>query len=363
MKSIVVFVPGGMMTPAGGERVIANLSNELTKKGYKIHIITFNGKNSYYKIDDDVYIKSLDINKSKNYLFRKIQPLFYLKKYRKIIKEIKPDIIIHSGVVAVIFSSLSLFGKKRNLTMMSWEHSSFFQPTYKILNILRNVFYPKLKTIVVLNKTDEIAYSNLFGSEKVKRISNPLPWKSKQNSNLDEKVLIAVGRYQEVKGFDILLKIFKEINLNHPDWKLKIFGKDEGEKENLKVQAFELGISDNVEFNDPVENIKNEYLHSSIYVMTSRFESFGMVLLEAKECGLPIVSFDCESGPRDIINNGKDGYLVDYMNEYEFKNKVLSLIKDNELRKSFGKSAKIDAEAYSLEYIVSQWDELLKEGV
>ncbi|QXM06680.1 glycosyltransferase family 4 protein [Crassaminicella indica] len=355
MKKIVFFIPFGMETPGGAERVLATIANALSNKSYNIKIITFNQEKSFYKLNDNVQIISLGLSKSKNYVYRKIQPLLYMGKFRKIIKKISPNVIITLGIDGVIFKMIALLFFNRKIKKIAWEHNSYFQPTYKILNFLRTFVYKYLDKVFVLNTTDGQVYKKLFGEEKICIMPNPVPWESTKVSNLSERVIVAVGRYQDVKGFDFLIKAFKDVVNTCPEWKLKIFGKDEGDKEKLSNLVRKLRLEENVELNDVKSDIKEAYLNSSIYVMSSKFECFPMVLLEAKECGLPIVSFDCPSGPRDLVEDGEDGYLARYLDIDDLSKKIKKLTTDQETRIKFGKKAKVNVEKYKLKEIEKKW--------
>ena len=151
------------------------------------------------------------------------------------------------------------------------------------------------------------------------RIPNPIVFESNKVSKLEEKTVISVGRLSEIKGFDNLIKAFKKVNLKYPNWKLKIFGEDFGEEKKIKKLIRNLELDKNVLIMGHSENLKFEYLKSSMFVMSSKFECFPMVLLEAKEIGLPIIAFDCESGPRDLIVHERDGFLIkpENIKEYE----------------------------------------------
>lgn len=116
----------------------------------------------------------------------------------------------------------------------------------------------------------------------------------------------------------------------------------------------------NVKFHNPVINIKDKYLESSIMLLTSRSEGFGMVLIEAMECGLPCVSFDCPSGPADIIKNDEDGFLINLEDVNAMTDKISLLIENKELRKTMGEHAKKNVKRFSPDNIVRLWDELFK---
>ena len=190
-------------------------------------------------------------------------------------------------------------------------------------------------------------------------ISNPLSFYPEQSSNLESKTVIAVGKQSFQKGFDRLLQSWAQVQEKHPDWNLEIYGKYDA-SQRLDVLASELNIANSVQFFEPEKNIQAKYLASSIYVMSSRFEGFGMVLTEAMACGVPCVSFDCPCGPSDIIKNNEDGFLVPNGDVKAMATKIIALIENEELRKTMGQKAKVNVKRYLPEVICQQWDKLFK---
>ena len=159
----------------------------------------------------------------------------------------------------------------------------------------------------------------------------------------------------------MLIETWKYVAEKHTDWKLRIIG--EGHLKNDVVNRInELNLNQSIEILAPTKDIYKHYYESSIYLMTSEFEALPMVLIEAKTCGLPCVSFDVVSGPNEIIRGNEDGFLVDYSNLKEIANKVCVLIEDEELRKKFGINARKDAlERFSQSKIYKEWDKLLNK--
>ena len=178
-------------------------------------------------------------------------------------------------------------------------------------------------------------------------------------AELKANKVIAVGRHVYEKGFDRLLKIWQKVVINHPDWHLDIYGKS---NDNMDLQKLATTlIINNVTFFDPVKDINLKYQEASIYLLTSRFEGFGMVLIEAMESGLPCIAYDCPCGPRAIITNNEDGFLIENGNECDYINAVESLICDKEKRFEMGKKAKISSLKYNIDTIMPLWNTLFKD--
>ncbi|MCB0752639.1 MAG: glycosyltransferase, partial [Ignavibacteriae bacterium] len=178
-------------------------------------------------------------------------------------------------------------------------------------------------------------------------IPNPLSFNNNDVEFHDqrEKIVLAVGNHGFQKGYDRLLKIWEKVISEHPDWKLNIFGKIDSEMKHLKL-AEKLNITESINFFSPTKNIGKEYQKAAIYVMSSRSEGFGMVLIEAMSFGLPCIAFDCPHGPRDIISNGQNGFLIENGNIEEFSNAVSFFIKNEEIRLKMGLRAKKSVQRY-----------------
>jgi glycosyltransferase involved in cell wall biosynthesis len=201
---------------------------------------------------------------------------------------------------------------------------------------------------------------NLWGWENSVVIPNAQTFDCDIPSCLQNKQVIAVGRYTYQKGFDMLIDAWKYVVLKNREWKLIIVG--EGElRDELKAQINNANVQDYVKFLPATNNIQEIYRESSILVMSSRYEGFGMVLLEAHTMGVPTISFDCKCGPSEIINHGKDGFLIKEGDVQDMSEKLLLLMENDDLRKEFGNKAFKNAKRYSENLIMHKWVELFKQ--
>ena len=187
-------------------------------------------------------------------------------------------------------------------------------------------------------------------------IYNPLPFFPKRLSDVSQKQVIAVGRYVPQKGFDRLIPAWSIVNKRHPDWTLRIYG--DGMRQRLQQQIDELNVTSSCILEHTVEDIVEKYCESSIFVLSSRYEGFGMVIIEAMACGVPPVSFACPCGPRDIITDDKNGLLVDNGDIEGLAEKICYLIENEDIRQKMGQQAHTDVQRFKIEHIALQWKEL-----
>jgi glycosyltransferase involved in cell wall biosynthesis len=193
-------------------------------------------------------------------------------------------------------------------------------------------------------------------------IPNPLPMMPKTVSPLTEKRFIAVGRYYQEKGFDLLLEAWSKVYQQHPYWRLEIFG--DGERKNYEAIRDRLGIPASCcIINGRSNNIEQEYLKSSVFVCSSRFEGFGMVIIEAMACGLAVASFDCPWGPSSILANGEDGILVENENTELLADAIISLMDNPEKLSTLAKNATVNVQRFQMDIIAHQWKELFENLV
>jgi glycosyltransferase involved in cell wall biosynthesis len=234
-------------------------------------------------------------------------------------------------------------------------------------NFIKNLFakfwmyslVSKLKHLdqfVVLTEEDKKAWAEL---PNICVISDPLSFCPTQRSSLSIKRVIAVGRYVYQKGFDQLLQAWATIERQYPEWQLVVFG--DGNRTPYEQQMKELGIDDNrCHLYGPTTDIQQEYVNSSIFVFSSRFEGFGMVLVEAMACGLPVVSFDCPCGPKDIVKDGEDGILVENGNIELLATSLSKMMRDEALRQAMSQAALKNVQRFRIEQIAEQWRKIFE---
>lgn len=383
MMNILYLIPS--LTNSGGmERVLTDKVNYLTKTGkYNVIIVTTDMQDNeipFYELDSRVsvvnfkiYFNSIfslnlisKINKNKKLLG------LYEENLLSFIAEHQVDICISMGAKELEFFSkldvpvVKIFESHFNPTVRSsfvvgHKGSSLF---WRILGKYRDWQYlqqtKNLDQVVVLTKNAQIEWKKTHNN--VCLINNPSPFEtiSDKIDFKEYKRAIAIGRLEDQKGFDLLIESWRNVYYKYPNWKLDIFG--EGSKKDLLQKKINENKLDQViTLKGVTRNVQQELLTSDFYVMSSRYEGLPMVLLESIANGLPIVSFDCPTGPAEIIENNDCGILVLNGNIKDLSEKIISMIENVDVRKKMSTIAIEKAKKYSIELIMRQWEQLFTE--
>lgn len=355
----LLYITNQISAAAGLERVLSIKASTLADSfGYDVHIITLNQGNQelFYKFSDKITQHDLKVPINKiGYLYQ------YAKQVKTKVKEIKPDVIsvcddgIKGFYLPIILNASCPIIYERHASKYISVNSKGWKAKFKfyIFSKLMHWGAKSFDSFVVLteNNVKEWQLNN------IEVIPNPLSFYPSETSSLINKKIIAVGSHYHQKGFDMLLNIWASLSSKFHDWELDIYGKFDTEKTYIKL-AKSLGIEHRVHFHMPVKNIGDKYKEASIYAMTSRSEGFGMVLTEAMAYGVPCISFDCPSGPRDIISNNEDGFLVPNSERDTYTHKLELLMENERLRINMGKAARLKAKKYLPNSIMQQWHHL-----
>lgn len=283
------------------------------------------------------------------------------EKFIKYLNSKKYDVII--GVEGYYSLLLGIICNNLTSKVIGWQHNSFHayfntpnKYNYK-QDELFQTYIEKLDKYIVLTDEDKIEVEKAF-SAKCHRIYNPLSFTSSAKSKCADKKVISVGRLvKDQKGFDLLIKAFTAIAPKCRDWKLQIVG-DGKERESLNNLINELNMSEQIKIVPFTNHIEEYYLHSSIFVSSSRWEGFGLVITEAMECGVPVIAFE-NSGPKEIINkNNENGILVPRNDIDALSKAILDLIQNEKKRTQISKKSIERAKDFSIENIVNQWNEI-----
>lgn len=376
----IVYITPSIHTADGAARVLTMKANYFAEHfGYDITILLTEGKGLpfFYPVSDKIKIINYDLNFEQlwNCPFWKKFFIYIPKqiKYRKLVRKdlmrIRPDITMSLLRREINFINDIHDGSRKmgeihvhrdNYRNFKGEKNNF------IMNLFAKVWskqlvnnLKKLDRFVVLTEKDRNLWIEL---NNVEVIPNPLPFMPAAVSPLTEKRVIAVARYSREKGIDLLLQAWAEVEKRTNDWRLEIFG--DGDTTSFEALADQLGIDRNrCKLNGRTSNIEQEYLKSSLAVCSSRFEGFGMIIVEAMVCGLPVVSFDCPWGPRSIIKDGEDGLLVENGHVDKLAGAMVSLMEDADKRNLFANNAVRNVQRFRMENIANQWRKLFESIV
>jgi len=221
--------------------------------------------------------------------------------------------------------------------------------------------YPRLDALTVLTERDRLAYDeHLEGGVRTVLIPNSARDMGGGTADLGARTVIAAGRLSPQKGYDLLIPAWKRVAERHPDWRLEIHGSGPMKAE-LKALVAGHGLGDVVTLAGPSDDLGSDMDRASIFVLSSRFEGLPLVLLEAMSKGLAVVSFDCPTGPADIVDDHRNGLLVPAEDVDRLGRAILELIDDEALRRRCGAAAVDTARAYSMEAVGPRWEALLRE--
>lgn len=359
----IVYLLRDYINPGGIERIVANKANYLVEAGYQIYIVSLFSKEEqpFFKFNPNITFHCLDLIDNKN-----LEQEF-LKELDKYLDIINPDIVISTGIGVLN----SMFKIKNNCHKILELHFAKYKKKYKLASldkywfgrIITNIYSYKRNNVakkydVLVSLTNEDR-KDWRGLDNIVTIPNSLSFIPKSTSDLTAKKVIAVGRYTNQKGFDHLIDIWAIVNKKYPNWRLSIYGEG-GKKKRLQNQINQLDLDKCIELNEPTKDVEKELINSSVYVMSSNYEGFGLVLVEAMSCGLPAISFDCKCGPKDIITEGEDGFLIKMNDNNAFAEKLCLLIENEELRYSMGQRAAENMNRFHIDKVMPQWISLFE---
>ena len=244
-----------------------------------------------------------------------------------------------------------------SVTKIGQEHLYLSKYKPPLRDAIRH-HYPSLDLVVSLTERDAADYRALLGpGARVTTIPNAVPRRPPADDSARERVVLAAGRMSRQKGWDRLIPAFGVLAREHPDWTLRLFSQGQADlMAKLVAQIAEEGLGDRVELPGFTRRLPQEMERASIFAMSSRFEGFPMVLLEAMSCGLPPVSFDCPNGPAEMIDHGRNGLLVPQNDVMALGQRLSELAADEERRRAMGAAARESSRQYTAEAVYEQWE-------
>lgn len=376
----LVYIYKSFANKAGMERILSDKMNYFVRNcGYDITFITYEQGTHSFPYALDKRIKVIDLNTRFVSIYRynnilRIIKGFSLKvRLKKRLADVlykeKPHVVVCTTYDFNISECILDLPYKFVVESHTFINDILSVKSYNNV-ILRNMVkkidnwhYSKInkaKTLVTLTKADKKDFEKNI-SINIKIIPNMItyypteitPYHKRQNR------IICVGRLHQQKGFDLMIEAWALIAKKYPTWKVDIFGHGDL-RNNLQKQISDNNLCDSIKIHNPTDKIYDEYMNSSIYALSSRFEGFGLVLIEAMSCGIPCVSFDCPNGPSEIITHREEGLLVPPENVLEYAKALEWMINNKEEREKMSRKARKSALKYTYNNIMPQWEKMFE---
>lgn len=354
----IVYLYSSLAIMGGVERVLVDKMNYLVNHGYEVYMFTSDqGQHPIpYKLDERVHFCDLQIRFHSQYQYRGWQRIkegkrlrcLYHKRLKEKLEEIHPDILVCTTSQDV----RGILRIKGYIPLIVESHVNFLHPDSWLSlarTLYNNYWIGKADSVVTLTHGDADNWKHV--SRHVHIIPNIVHLNEMgRYSNCVNKRAIFVGRLVEQKGIPDLIKVWRIVNQRYPDWQLDVFG--DGQMDSLpEIKLF---------VHPPTCKIMEEYLNSSMLLMTSIYEPLGLVLPEAMSCGLPVVAFDCHYGPADIVKHESTGFLVPHRDINLFADYVCELMESPGLRQNMGIAGIKSAQRYQADRIMPMWKELFE---
>lgn len=373
----ILYLIHSTYNPGGMERVLLNKVRYFVEEmGWDVTVVTTDqhDRPSFYPFPERVKMIDLGVNYSddngKPFLKKLLgyfkRRILHKKLFKKVMEQERPDVVdcFYPGECSFV-PGLKDGSKK----VMELHQSKLFHHQYnrsglmgladKVRAWMDDRLVRKFDGFVVLTEEDREMWGDMPG---IRVIPNAANFIADKYSDCSAKRVIAVGRLDYQKSFDRLILVWEKVHQQMPDWRLDIFGQGEWQ-EMLQGMIDERGLQECVKLNAPTKNIGKEYSESSMIVMSSHYEGFPMVMIEAMACGLPAVCFDFKCGPRDIITEGGNGLVVKDGDIDGLAEAIVKLMKEDELRQRMGENAKKVVERYSEEKVMNKWVNLYEETI
>lgn len=379
-KYKICYCTPALYSAGGVERVVSVKASYFAEVyHYDVTIIVTEGKDRdcFFPLSDKVKVVNLNLGFEKLWRASFIKKVFlYLIKqfkYRRLLKSelmrIRPDITISVLRREINFIN-SIPDGSHKIGELHVNRSNYRNFTTRDSNLVKRFFalfwmnnlvkhLKQLDRMVVLTEDAQKDWPEL---SNVRLIPDPIPFTVDQMGILTSKRVVSIGRYAYEKGNDLLLRAWAKVEKSCPDWTLDIYGM--GNRTPYKALMRELGIDESrCHLHGSLTDVKGVYLDSSVFTLPSRFEGFGLVIIEAMACGVPVVAFDCENGPRNIITNNQNGILVKPFDVDKYADSLLRLMQDDQFRSQMGNQAFESSKQYYIEDIALQWKELFDDVI
>ncbi|MFW5728942.1 MAG: glycosyltransferase family 4 protein [Spirochaetota bacterium] len=371
---IALVIPG--LTGGGSERVLSAMANHLADRGHAVRLVTLGSRaKDAYVLSPAVDRVALGVDRIRWFEFRRYAA--HIVALRRAVRSRQPQVTLAFQWRASILCLLSLIGARSSL-IISERSLPDREDVRPATRLLRKMLYPGAALLVVMTEGAREAFSSIMPADRIRVIPNFVDFSDRRGGRdaateavvglvrglraKGRRVAVAMGRLHPVKGFDMLIRAFARAKADHPEWELVILGEG-GEEERLRELAASLDQQEAVHMPGRVAAPHLVLEQCDLFVQASRFEGFGIALIEAMAVGLPSISTDCPTGPREIIRSGRDGVLVANGSEDELTLAMQRLMSDPGERERLGANAQEVRSRFDRRSIMSRWEQLLREPV
>lgn len=365
-RPVICFLTGTLDALAGAERVTAVIANALAARGYTVHVLALWGERSCYPLHPDVRLHALHVERPS---FKR-RYVVTVRAIRAYLKRHGIEVLVGVDTMLAWFTWPAALGLP--VRQIAWEHCNFDEDLgRRSRRVARRLAASRFDAVVVLTERDRARWIEALSPRApIVAIANPLPFDADVGtqghddavdtspSSTDTSLVLAVGRLVPAKGFDVLLRAWQQLAAQYPAWRLRIVGEGAA-RPALEALRDQLGLHDTVDLPGATPDILPHYRAASVFCLSSRYEGFGLVLIEAMACGLPVVSTDCPTGPREILADTGAGLLVPPNDAAALATALERVMGDDALRDRLGKQARLAAQRYQVSTIVTAWETLL----
>jgi len=353
----VCFLISALDHSGGTERVTTLIANSLANRGFNVCIMSsIGGLSPFFELDHRINVISIfpeSVSVKKN-------ALGLISRIRKVLIKEKIETLIVVDSINCVFTTIASIGL--NINHICWEHFNLnvnLGSSFRSLG--RRMAVQWCDHIVTLTQRDKLNWCSRFKvKDMIHTINNPSTCQQQAHSpSLEMKTILCVGRLTEQKGFDLLIDSWSRIVHEFENWKIIIVGSGEDESL-LQNMIDEYGLADSIVLKGQQNDVAPFYRSASFFCMSSRFEGLPMVLLEAQSYSLPIVAFDCDTGPAEIIEDNVNGYLVDYLNVDQLANSLKKMmLLDSLSYNRMSQNALENTIHFDLESILLRWEKII----
>jgi len=363
----------------GTIRTVVNQANAMVRAGHEVEIVSVvrRREKAQFAIDPAVRLSSLaDQRKGRQpdslprKAWRRVRGKmvprgeFAADYFTERVEKAVMDYVagLDDGVLVTTRPALNLIAARRagkGVIRVAQEHMNLNAYPETIRRDIAR-YYGRFDAVTVLTRTNQLEYQEILPDSKIVQIPNAVHRVDQERSTQENPVMIAAGRLVPQKGFDFLIPAFAELVREHPRWRLRIFGTGPRQAQ-LTARIEELGMGEHISLMGRTERLDEELAAASVYVLSSRFEGLPMVMIEAMTHALPVVAFDCPTGPRDVLTDGVDGLLVPPRDVDALAAALKEIASDRQRRLDMGAAAAVTARDYGPDVVMPQWERLFAE--